>query len=102
MSKIYDIISIKVLDNFRLEIEFDDRVKKIIDFSSKISKGPMSKALADPDFFAQVSIIEDGSGLVWPNGYDFCPEYARNFDKYEQNGSINQVAEPPSDYDPSI
>ena len=71
------ITKIKTLDNFSIWIKFNDGITKTIDFRPFIGQG-ISKELMDENYFKQVS-IESGGGLEWPNGYDFCPNYLKDF-----------------------
>jgi len=70
------VVSVKALDNYVLEIEFEDGLRKIIDIHPFIGEG-ISAALKDEAYFRQVK-LEDGGGIVWPNGYDFCPNFLRD------------------------
>ena len=69
------VISVKPLENFLLEIEFAHALRKVIDIRPFIANG-ISAALKDESYFRQVS-LEDGGGISWPNGYDFCPNFLR-------------------------
>jgi len=60
------VISVKPLENYLLEIEFVDGLRKVI-----------SAALEDEANFRQVK-LEDGGGIAWDNGYDFCPNFLRD------------------------
>jgi len=67
-----DVIGLRRLGDFRLEIEFSDGTIGERDFSFVREKtGPMAEPLKDPAYFARV-FIEDGA-LTWPNGYDWDP-----------------------------
>ncbi len=70
------VISVKPLENYLLEIEFADGLRKAIDIKPFIGKG-ISAALKDESYFRQVT-LEDGGGIAWPNGYDFCPNFLRD------------------------
>jgi hypothetical protein len=70
------VISVNVLENYLLEIEFSDGFRKVIDIRPFIGKG-ISAALKDESYFCQVT-LEDGGGIAWPNGYDFCPNFLRD------------------------
>ncbi len=70
------VISVKPLANYALEIEFSDGFRKVIDIKPFIGKG-ISAALRDEAYFRQVS-PEEGGGITWPNGYDFCPTFLRD------------------------
>ncbi len=67
-----DVISIRRLGGFKLEVKFSDGTTGVRDFAFVREKsGPMAEPLKDPDYFARV-FIEDGA-LTWPNGYDWDP-----------------------------
>jgi len=67
-----DVVGIRRLGGYRLEIAFSDGTLGVRDFSSvKEKTGPMAQPLKDPAYFARV-FIEDGA-LTWPNGYDWDP-----------------------------
>ena len=67
-----DVIGIRPLGAFNLEIEFSDGTVGVRDFAFIREKtGPMAQPLKDQAYFARV-FIEDGA-LTWPNGYDWDP-----------------------------
>lgn len=67
-----DVIGVRRLGGFKLEIEFSDGTVGERDFSFVREKtGPMAEPLKDPAYFVRV-FIEDGA-LTWPNGYDWDP-----------------------------
>ncbi|MFL5030205.1 MAG: DUF2442 domain-containing protein [Xanthobacteraceae bacterium] len=69
---IIDVIGVRSVGHYKLEIEFSDGTIGVRDFSSVMEKtGPMAEPLKDPAYFARV-FIEDGA-LTWPNGYDWDP-----------------------------
>ena len=70
------VVSVEPLENDLLEIEFADELRKVIDIRPFIGKG-ISVALADESYFRQVA-LEEGGGIAWPNGYDFCPNFLRD------------------------
>ena len=63
----HQVLTVNVLKENTLELQFEDGTAKLIDLSAFIGSG-WSAALRDPGFFSQVK-VEDGY-LVWPNGYD--------------------------------
>ena len=67
------IVSVKPLENYMLEIEFADGLRKVIDVRPFIGKG-ISAVLQDETYFREVA-LEDGGGIAWPNGFDFCPNF---------------------------
>jgi hypothetical protein len=67
-----DVIGVRGLEGFKLELEFSDGTIGVRDFESiRQRTGPMIEPLKDPGYFARV-FIEDGA-LTWPNGYDWDP-----------------------------
>lgn len=68
MNKLY-ITNVKYLGNLKLEIYFNDGVKKIVDFNSFISssKNPQINKYKDESLFKQF-YLEHGD-LIW-NDYD--------------------------------
>ena len=64
---------IEILPHYTLRLRFSDGVVKTISFLPFIQQG-FARQLLDIDYFAQVR-IDSGSGIEWPNGYDFCPNF---------------------------
>ena len=71
------IISIKILDNYHIWIQFQDGEIKTIDFQQLIGRG-ISALLLDKEYFENVT-IDNGGGLEWPNGVDFCPNFLKEY-----------------------
>jgi hypothetical protein len=71
------IISCKVLEDYHLWLQFQDGESKTIDFKPMIGKG-VSAALLDLEYFKKVN-IDNGGGLEWPNGMDFCPNFLKEY-----------------------
>lgn len=69
------IIDISFLGDFLLLLKFQDGESKTINFEPLIGKGISSKLL-DKEYFRKVS-IDNGGGLEWPNGMDFCPNFLK-------------------------
>ena len=68
-----DVLSVRPLGGFKLEIEFSDGTSGVRDFDfAGRQTGPMAEPLKDPVYFARV-FVEDGA-LTWPNGYDWDPD----------------------------
>ena len=66
------ITNVKVLSGYRLELEFDDGVSKIVDLSENVGKGVFALWI-DPLAFDQVRIGSSGE-LVWGDRIDLCPD----------------------------
>jgi hypothetical protein len=61
----------KYVNDYLIEVKFNDGTKKIIDFKSWLS-GPVFKPLRNKDYFKKFFI--DGPTIAWPNGADIAPE----------------------------
>jgi hypothetical protein len=77
------ITKLEVLENNKIHFSFSDKTQKIIDFSPFIGESDLSKALLDPAYFKKVELYEHGRGIYWPNDYDFCPDFLRNYQQEE-------------------
>jgi hypothetical protein len=76
MDNLPNIISVSVLENQTIQVIFDDGFSKKINVQPFIKEG-VSALLKDEDYFKQVK-AENGY-ITWPNGFDFCPEFLRNY-----------------------
>jgi len=80
--KKFRIKNFKFLDDFVIEILFEDGTKNVIDFGKLELKG-WWKELEDINYFNLVRISEI-KHLEWPNGQDFKPEHIYYWEKYEK------------------
>jgi len=71
-----EIVEIKVLNNYKIWMKFNDGTIKVVDFMPFIGEG-FTQELLDHEYFKKVE-IESGGGLSWPNGYDFCPNFLKD------------------------
>ncbi|CAN5397000.1 DUF2442 domain-containing protein [soil metagenome] len=69
--KMVDARRVKALDDYRLEIVFDDDTMGVVDLSDFVQLGPVTEPLRDPAFFAR-AFVEMGVP-TWPNGCDIDP-----------------------------
>ncbi|MBI5217526.1 MAG: DUF2442 domain-containing protein [Bacteroidia bacterium] len=74
-NKMVAVTAVKTLDDFNIELTFDDGCTKVVDLKPFLNK-PITKPLKKPDYFARVKIDSCG-GIYWPNTYDICPEFLR-------------------------
>lgn len=77
----HKVKAISVLKNYHLQLTFEDGTKKTINVRPYIEKG-FAAQLLDPDKFKNV-YIEDGGGIAWENGFDFCPVFLRDMKEEE-------------------
>lgn len=68
---IWHVTRLAVLPNHRLDVEFADGTRGIVDMSRDEFRGVFAP-LADEPYFAK-AFIADGA-VVWPNGVDMAPD----------------------------
>lgn len=84
-----DVVSVKPLGGYRLEVAFSDGSEGVHDFSATTARnGEMVRPLKDPAFFARV-FVELGA-LTWPNGFDLDPIALH--DRMAEAGELTRVA----------
>ena len=77
---IHDVVSVRPLDNYKVELVFSDGAKGVADLSDWIvNRGGVMEPLEDPGFFKRVRVNPETGTIQWPNRVDFCPVvlYAR-------------------------
>ncbi len=66
------IIRVRILENYRLELTFDDGVVGTADLADLTGKGIFA-LWSEPGAFGQVQIGPSGE-LAWGNAIDLCPD----------------------------
>lgn len=74
-------INVKVLENYCLEIIFDNQEKRILDITPYF-RFKIFQDLKENDNFRKVEV--KGLSIEWENGADICPE-----ELYENSKKIN-------------
>ncbi len=74
------VVSAKYKRDYLVEVEFDNGVRKLLDFERWLN-GPIFEPLKDKKYFKDFFI--DGWTVAWPNGADVAPETL-----YEADGTI--------------
>ncbi len=67
------VLSVKPLDDYCLELKFDNGVKGIYHVNPK-KKGGVFLKLLDKKIFKKVKINPDWGSIEWPDSIDLCPE----------------------------
>jgi len=80
---IYRVKSFEMVDDYVLDVKFDDGVSQRIDFRAVLS-GELYGPLQDLALFNQVKIDSEVHTLVWPNGADFDPATLHNWPEYAE------------------
>lgn len=71
------IESVEVLETPRLRVCFDDGVTRVVDFTSAIKTSRWFATLSVPTTFETVEVINNGRGLQWITGADYCVDALR-------------------------
>jgi len=74
-------IDVKVLNNYNIEITFDNKEKKVLDVTPYF-KFKIFQELKEKDNFQKVKV--SGLSIEWENGADICPD-----ELYENSIKIN-------------
>jgi hypothetical protein len=69
---IHRVVGFSIVGPYTLEIEFDDRTGRKINFTP-VLKGELFGELRDLTLFEKVELDPEVHTLVWPNGADFDP-----------------------------
>jgi hypothetical protein len=69
-----EILQANPLPDHKLNLIYSDGENIIAEFEPLIAMGGVYSTLADPGYFAQVSVGEHGRYIQWPGGLDFCAD----------------------------
>lgn len=70
---LHKVKSVKYLEDYKLMVVFDKNDQKVVNFENKLKNAKnMSLPLKNIEYFKKVK--SDGFTIVWPNGYDICPD----------------------------
>lgn len=71
---IHDVVDAEYRGEYRIEIEFDDGRKGVVDFKGYLERGGVFDQFRDIEFFKRFSVNEDLGTLTWGNEVDIAPE----------------------------
>jgi hypothetical protein len=81
------IVQVRPLNDFRVWVKFADGFSADVDIKPFI-RGGISDSLKDEKYFRDVK-VDEFNGITWKNGFDFCPnflrEYIENINIYRRN-----------------
>ena len=69
-----DIVSVEVLEEYRLHLTFEDGAAGVVDVSKLVSFTGVFAPLQKRETFEQVRINEEIGTVCWPNGADLDPD----------------------------
>ncbi len=68
-----DVIEVKVLNDYKLHLKFDDGSHGDIDISKLVPFKGVYEPFKDRKYFSQVTINPDIGTICWDNGADLSP-----------------------------
>ena len=68
------ITNLTVINDFIIELTYDNSEKIKIDFKNKINKGGIYKPLNDKDYFLTVQISSNGRFIHWNDDIEICAD----------------------------
>ena len=70
----YDIIKVKYIEQYKLEIEFENGESGVVDLDGYLRKGGVFSRFSNLSYFKQVYVNSEIGTLCWPDGIDIAPE----------------------------
>ena len=70
-----DVIEVKVIENYKLELTFEDGKKGQVDIAKLVPFEGIFAPLKDKKFFSRVSVNADIGTICWENGADISPAF---------------------------
>ncbi len=74
MPMIHDVIAAVYRGDYRIELEFDDGQRGVVDFARYVEQGGVIERLRDMDFFRSFSVNKELGVLTWADEIDIAPE----------------------------
>ena len=71
---IHDVVAAVYKGGYRIELEFDDGKRGVVDFSRYLEKGGVFERFKDMGFFRGFSVNDELGILTWGNEVDVAPE----------------------------
>ncbi|MEW6112254.1 MAG: DUF2442 domain-containing protein [Thermodesulfobacteriota bacterium] len=71
---IHDVVGASYKGDYRIELEFDDGKRGIVDFSKYLTKGGVFDRFKDIEFFRRFSVNSQLGTLTWGDELDIAPE----------------------------
>jgi len=71
---IHDVVGAVYKGDYRIELEFDDGKRGVVDFSKYLDRGGIFERFKDMEFFRGFSVNEELGALTWGNEVDVAPE----------------------------
>ena len=69
-----DIVAVRPLENYSLQLQFEDGAKGVVDVRQLVSFTGVFAPLSDAKEFASVRVNPELGTIVWPCGADLDPD----------------------------
>lgn len=77
MSELLTLTAVHPQEPGFLILSWNDGTTREVDISDMMTGHPMLEMLQVPEVFQDVSLVDGGGGVEWPNGADFCAQALR-------------------------
>ena len=71
---ICDVVKATYRGEYRIELEFEDGQKGVVDFSKYLGREGVFERFKDPEFFRGFSVNTELGALTWGDEVDIAPE----------------------------
>jgi len=71
---LHDVVKAIYQGDYRIEIEFDDGQKGVVDFSRYLNRGGVFERFKEIEFFRSFSVNAELGVLTWGDEVDIAPE----------------------------
>ncbi len=72
---LYDIVEVKVIENYILYLRFENGMSGQVDISKIVPFEGVFSKFKDVVYFATVRVDKELGTIVWDNGADIAPDY---------------------------
>lgn len=70
----YNVLKVKHIEGYKLEITFEDGKKGVVDFKDYAKLGGVFARFDDMEYFKKFYINKEAGVLCWPGDLDIAPE----------------------------
>ena len=71
---LHDVIAATYQGGYKIELEFDDGARGVVDFSKYAERGGIFEKFKDIDFFRDFRVNEELGTITWGKDVDIAPE----------------------------
>ena len=72
---LFDVVEVKVIENYKLFLRFENDVQGEVDITKIVPFEGVFSKLKDKEYFATVYVNKELGTIVWDNGADLSPSY---------------------------